>query len=107
MESGANTDTWYRIKARFKSLIDQYELRDLHFHSQMRTKEIEVQYHMARYDQQKKAAETEARKSNQLNSQVNTFHKTEMELRNQLNVYVEKFRQVSPRKLHLAPEGKG
>ncbi|KAH8200426.1 hypothetical protein TruAng_005389 [Truncatella angustata] len=82
------------IKARFKSLIDQYELRDLHFHSQMRTKEIEVQYHMARYDQQKKAAENEARKSSQLNSQVNTFHKTEMELRNQLNVYVEKFRQV-------------
>ncbi|KAH6655138.1 myosin-like coiled-coil protein-domain-containing protein [Truncatella angustata] len=81
------------IKARFKSLIDQYELRDLHFHSQMRTKEIEVQYHMARYDQQKKAAENEARKSSQLNSQVNTFHKTEMELRNQLNVYVEKFRQ--------------
>ncbi|KAI4594933.1 hypothetical protein KJ359_007456 [Pestalotiopsis sp. 9143b] len=81
------------IKARLKSLVDQYELRELHFHSHMRTKEIEVQYYMARYDQQKKAAETEARKSNQLNSQVNTFHKTEMELRNQLNVYVEKFRQ--------------
>lgn len=83
-----------RFKARFKSLIDQYELRELHFHSQMRTKEIEVQYHMARYDQQKKAAEAEATKSRQLNSQVLTFHKTETELRNQLNVYVEKFRQV-------------
>ncbi|KAK6219361.1 Ornithine decarboxylase [Pestalotiopsis sp. IQ-011] len=92
------------IKARFKSLVDQYELRELHFHSHMRTKEIEVQYYMARYDQQKKAAETEARKSNQLNSQVNTFHKTEMELRNQLNVYVEKFRQVSPRD---TPRAKG
>jgi hypothetical protein len=85
----------YRFKARFKSLIDQYELRELHFHSQMRTKEIEVQYHMARYDQQKKAAEAEATNSRQLNSQVLTFHKTETELRNQLNVYVEKFRQVS------------
>lgn len=64
-----------------------------------------MQYHMARYDQQKKAAENEARKSSQLNSQVNTFHKTEMELRNQLNVYVEKFRQVSPSS--LPPRAKG
>ncbi|KAI1089153.1 myosin-like coiled-coil protein-domain-containing protein [Rostrohypoxylon terebratum] len=64
------------FKARFKSLIDQYELRELHFHSAMRTKEIEVQWNMARYEQQKKTAETET------------------ELRNQLNVYVEKFKQV-------------
>ncbi|GAP84058.2 putative myosin-like coiled-coil protein [Rosellinia necatrix] len=63
------------FKSRFKSLIDQYELRELHFHSAMRTKEIEVQWNMARYEQQKKAVEAE-------------------ELRNQLNVYVEKFKQV-------------
>ncbi|KAI5924106.1 myosin-like coiled-coil protein-domain-containing protein [Camillea tinctor] len=82
------------FKARFKSLIDQYELRELHFHSAMRTKEIEVQWNMARYEQQKKAAEAEANRARQLNSQVLTFTKTETELRNQLNVYVEKFKQV-------------
>ncbi|KAI1505657.1 myosin-like coiled-coil protein-domain-containing protein [Biscogniauxia marginata] len=82
------------FKARFKSLIDQYELRELHFHSAMRTKEIEVQWNMARYEQQKKAAEAEASRARQLNSQVLTFTKTETELRNQLNVYVEKFKQV-------------
>lgn len=60
----------------------------------MRTKEIEVQWNMARYEEQKKAAEGEARRANQLNSQVLTFTKTETELRNQLNVYVEKFKQV-------------
>lgn len=84
----------YRFKARFKSLIDQYELRELHFHSAMRTKEIEVQWNMARYEQQKKTAEAEANRARQLNSQVLTFSKTETELRNQLNVYVEKFKQV-------------
>lgn len=88
------SDVVYRFKARFKSLIDQYELRELHFHSAMRTKEIEVQWNMARYEEQKKAAEGEARRANQLNSQVLTFTKTETELRNQLNVYVEKFKQV-------------
>ncbi|KAI5865611.1 myosin-like coiled-coil protein-domain-containing protein [Durotheca rogersii] len=82
------------FKARFKSLIDQYELRELHFHSAMRTKEIEVQWNMARYEQQKKTAEAEASRARQLNSQVLTFSKTETELRNQLNVYVEKFKQV-------------
>jgi len=90
-----------RFKARFKSLIDQYELRELHFHSAMRTKEIEVQWNMARYEQQKKTAEADAARARQLNSQVLTFTKTETELRNQLNVYVEKFKQV---RRALAPE---
>ncbi|KAI0471810.1 myosin-like coiled-coil protein-domain-containing protein [Xylariaceae sp. FL0804] len=82
------------FKARFKSFIDQYELRELYFHSAMRTKEMEVQWNMARYEQQKKAADSEASRARQLNSQVLTFTKTETELRNQLNVYVEKFKQV-------------
>jgi chromosome segregation ATPase len=85
----------YRFKNRFKSLIDQYDLRDLHFHSHMRNKEIEVQWNMARYEEQKKVAETETVRSRQLNSQVQTFSKTETELRNQLNVYVDKFKQAS------------
>lgn len=83
-----------RFKQRFKSLIDQYELRELHFHSLLRSKELEVQYNMARFDREKKAAEAEATRSRALNAQVLTFSKTETELRNQLNIYVEKFKQV-------------
>ncbi|KAL9948923.1 hypothetical protein ACHAP6_002196 [Verticillium nonalfalfae] len=82
------------FRNRFKSFIEQYELRELHFHSQMRTKELEVQYHMARYEREKKNAEAEAAKARQLQEQVRTFTKTETELRNQLNVYVDKFKQV-------------
>ncbi|KAI0445501.1 myosin-like coiled-coil protein-domain-containing protein [Xylaria telfairii] len=81
------------FRNRFKSMIEQYELRELHFHSAMRAKEIEVQWNMARYEQQKKAVETEGNRARQLNNQVLTFTKTETELRNQLNVYVEKFKQ--------------
>ncbi|KAK4113776.1 hypothetical protein N656DRAFT_706970 [Canariomyces notabilis] len=79
---------------RFKSFIDQYELRELHFHSQMRTKELEVQYNLARYEREKKNYEAELARSKQLNAQVQTFSKTEAELRQQLNVYVDKFKQV-------------
>ncbi|KAJ2904315.1 uncharacterized protein MKZ38_008374 [Zalerion maritima] len=82
------------FKTRMKSLIEQYELRELHFHSLMRTKELEVQVNMGRYEKEKKNAEAEANRARQLNAQVQTFSKTETELRNQLNVYVDKFKQV-------------
>ncbi|KAG8669473.1 hypothetical protein FPOAC1_008868 [Fusarium poae] len=82
------------FRVRFKSFIEQYELRELHFHSLMRTKELEVQYHMARYEREKKNAEAESTKARHLQGQVQAFTKTETELRNQLNVYVDKFKQV-------------
>jgi hypothetical protein len=53
-----------------------------------------VQYNMARFDRERKSAETEVARSRALNAQVLTFSKTETELRNQLNIYVEKFKQV-------------
>ncbi|WQF79581.1 Putative Taxilin family [Colletotrichum destructivum] len=87
-----SVDTLFRN--RFKSFIEQYELRELHFHSLMRTKELEVQYNMARYEREKKLAEAEATRARNLQNQVQTFTKTESELRNQLNVYVDKFKQV-------------
>lgn len=83
-----------RFRQKFKSLIDQYELRELHFHSLTRTKECEVQWNLARYDRQKKLADNEIARSRQLSSQVSTFSQTETELRSQLNIYVEKFKQV-------------
>ena len=60
----------------------------------MRTKELEVQYQLARAEREKKNYEAEVVRSRQLNSQVQTFSKTETELRQQLNVYVDKFKQV-------------
>ena len=60
----------------------------------MRTKELEVQYHLSRHEREKKNAETESSKARHLQAQVQAFTKTETELRNQLNVYVDKFKQV-------------
>lgn len=83
-----------RFRHKFKSFLEQYELRELHFHSLMRTKECEVQYTLARYEQQRKLADAEALRARTLNAQVSTFTQTETELRSQLNIYVEKFKQV-------------
>lgn len=82
------------FRQKFKSFIDQYELRELQFHSLLRTKELEIQYQMARNEQQRKQQEAESSKSHQLTRQVSTFSQTETELRTQLNIYVEKFKQV-------------
>ena len=60
----------------------------------LRTKELEVQFNMARYEQQKKVADQEASRSRAFSAQVSTFSQTESELRSQLNIYVEKFKQV-------------
>ncbi|KAL8672965.1 MAG: hypothetical protein Q9168_002598 [Polycauliona sp. 1 TL-2023] len=82
------------FRQKFKSFIEQYELRELHFQSLMRTKECEVQYNLARFERERKQAEIEQTKSRTLSAQVSTFTQTETELRSQLNVYVEKFKQV-------------
>jgi hypothetical protein len=84
-----------RFRAKFKSFIEQYELREIQFQSILRMKELEVQYQLARYENQRKAQEQDASKNKQLTSQVSTFSQTETELRSQLNIYVEKFKQVS------------
>ena len=91
-----DTDELFRQK--FKSFVEQYELRELHFQSILRTKDLEIQYQMARLVEQRKAQELESSKSHQLTRQVSTFSQTETELRSQLNIYVEKFKQVG---IHL------
>lgn len=74
--------------------MDQFDMRELHFHSLSRTKECDVQYNLARYEHQRKIAENEIARSRALSAQVSTFSQTETELRSQLNIYVEKFKQV-------------
>lgn len=90
----ANTQACFRFRQKFKSFTEQYELRELHFHALMRTKECEVQLSLLRAEDQRKRAEEEAKKSRTLNAQVSTFSQTETELRSQLNIYVEKFKQA-------------
>lgn len=85
------------FREKFKSFLEQYELREIQFQSLLRTKDLEIQYQIARHEALKKAQESELSKSHQLTRQVSTFSQTENELRSQLNIYVEKFKQVCVR----------
>lgn len=95
--SPGDTNSYPRFRQKFKSFVEQYELREIHFYSLLRTKEGEIQLSQARAEEHRKRAETETAKSRTLSAQVNTFSQTESELRSQLNIYVEKFKQASSR----------
>ncbi|PKC66673.1 hypothetical protein RhiirA1_364883 [Rhizophagus irregularis] len=82
------------LKDKFRSFLEQYELREKHFKSVVRSKDLELQLYEAKLQQQKQLTEQEMIKINSLKEQVETFTKTETELRKQLNVYVDKFKQV-------------
>jgi hypothetical protein len=70
-------------------------MREIQFHSLLRSKELEIQFHLAQQERLRKQQDAELNKSHQLTRQVSTFSQTENELRSQLNIYVEKFKQVS------------
>ena len=87
--------TFLRFRSKLKTYVDQYELREHHFHALLRTKEAENQLTIARMEDHRKRSEAEIARSRTLSTQVSTFSQTETELRNQLNIYVEKFKQAS------------
>ena len=86
--------TFARFRQKFKTFFDQYNLRELHMLSLLRTKETEIHHLVTRLEAQRKFADNEGARSRQLSAQVATFSQTETELRSQLNIYVEKFKQV-------------
>ncbi|RUS15291.1 myosin-like coiled-coil protein-domain-containing protein [Endogone sp. FLAS-F59071] len=83
-----------RLKEKFKSFLEQYELREKHFNCVVKSKDLELQLYDAKLEQQKQLTEQETMKAEALRQQIAAFAKTEAELRKQLNVYVDKFRQV-------------
>ncbi|KAL1895201.1 hypothetical protein Sste5346_005346 [Sporothrix stenoceras] len=83
------------FRERFKSMIDQYELRELHFHSLMRTKELEVQYNMARFERERKRAEAEVALSQRLQEQVAELSRSEAKMQAEMKLILEKIEQAN------------
>lgn len=102
---GMKLDEIFRHK--FASFCQQWEMREIQFISLTRIKDLEIAHHVQRYEQLKRAQESELSKSHQLTRQVSTFSQTENELRGQLNVYVEKFKQVSVDAIYTGCPGPG
>jgi hypothetical protein len=86
--------TLQSLRSKIKTIAEKFELREFHFKGLLRSKDAEIQSLTAKYEEQKRAAETEEKKSSALSGHVSTCNQTETELRSQLNIYVEKFKQV-------------
>ncbi|KAF2759332.1 hypothetical protein EJ05DRAFT_342841 [Pseudovirgaria hyperparasitica] len=54
------------FRQKFRSFIDQYEMREIQFASLLRTKDLEVEFLRAKFERQRKDQEMESNKSNQL-----------------------------------------
>ena len=78
-------------------------MRELMFKSVLRGKDLEIQCLMIKYEEQRRAADSETARGRALSAQVSTFSQTEAELRSQLNIYVEKFKQVGDLRLPSSP----
>lgn len=84
----------YRLRAKLKTITEQFDTREQHYKGLMRSKDSELQSLTSKYEEQRRTAENESARGRALSSQVSTFSHTEAELRSQLNIYVEKFKQV-------------
>ncbi|KAF9414268.1 hypothetical protein BGZ94_000447 [Podila epigama] len=82
------------LKKKLQGLNEQYVVREKHFNSVVKSKDLELRLAQAKLERQRQVAQQETAKVELLKSQLNTLTKTETELRKQLNVYVEKFKQV-------------
>ncbi|KAF9138211.1 hypothetical protein BG015_002461 [Linnemannia schmuckeri] len=82
------------LQEKLQGFIEQYDLREKHFSSVVKAKDLELQLAQAKLDRQKRASQEEIVKLDLLKSQLQESIKTEAELRKQLSVYVEKFKQV-------------
>nr|KAJ3422194.1 hypothetical protein HK105_000770 [Polyrhizophydium stewartii] len=92
------------LKERFRNFLEQYELRERHFLSIVKSKDLEFHICQAKCEQQRQKAEQEASKAKSLKIQMSSFVKTENELRKQLAVYIEKFRQMGKKTRNLEKE---
>ncbi|OKP00343.1 Alpha-taxilin [Penicillium subrubescens] len=82
------------LRAKLKTISEQFDTRELHYKSLLRSKDAEIQSLTSKYEEQRRTADNETARGRALSAQVSTFSHTEAELRSQLNIYVEKFKQV-------------
>ncbi|KAJ6080076.1 hypothetical protein N7467_009829 [Penicillium canescens] len=82
------------LRAKLKTISEQFDTRDLHYRGLLRSKDSEIQSLASKFEDQRRISEVENNRCRALTSQVSTFSHTEAELRSQLNIYVEKFKQV-------------
>ncbi|KAJ3187462.1 hypothetical protein HDU85_006750 [Gaertneriomyces sp. JEL0708] len=82
------------LKSKFKSFLEQYTLRERHYHSILKSRDLEIQLLEAKLQSCQSSIALVGAENAALKEQVSRARTVETELRGQLGIYVEKFRQV-------------
>lgn len=88
--SASNTDL-ETLKSKFKYFLEEYDVREQHFATMIKSKDLELSLLQAKLDQQTLLTEQANVSYSELQSH---YTNTETELRKQLALYVDKFKQV-------------
>jgi len=81
------------FREKLKSFAEQYQLREQHFDTQLKAKDLEMQLLEAKLKQQSEIATQETLRAQAYNEQITTLTAREKELSTQLAYYAEKFEQ--------------
>jgi len=85
------------LREKLKNFAEQYQIREKHFETQLKTKDLELQLLEAKVNQLTQIAAQEAVKAKSdiaaYKQQIASLTQTEEELRKQLALYAEKFEQ--------------
>lgn len=82
------------LREKFESFLEQYNLREKHFNSVLKAKDLELQLSQAKLTQQTQINEQQSSKYESIKEQFNSLSRSESDLKKQLATYVEKFKQV-------------
>ena len=91
MRRVSDTET---LKEKFYGFLEQYELREKHFNSVIKSKDLELKLAAAKLGQQLALNESASIELDQLKKQLSVSNSSEESLKDQLAHYVDKFRQV-------------
>eukprot|EP00160_Parvularia_atlantis_P003094 Unigene12576_Nuclearia_a/m.38197 Unigene12576_Nuclearia_a/g.38197 ORF Unigene12576_Nuclearia_a/g.38197 Unigene12576_Nuclearia_a/m.38197 type:complete len:436 (-) Unigene12576_Nuclearia_a:8-1315(-) len=82
------------MREQLRNIVEQYNLREQHFNSILRSKDLEVKLYEAKLVQQTEMAIQEHQRSIAFKQQHDLSIQRENELRQQLETYADKFEQV-------------
>lgn len=83
-----------KLKEKFYGFLEQYELREKHFNSVVKTKDLELKLYNAKLAQQTSLTENGISEIQALKCQLELATQSECSLKEQLSHYIEKFKAV-------------
>ena len=94
LEQAKRIEAHEKLREQFKTFLEQYEVREKHFDSLIKTKELEAQLAEAKLEQALKINEAQREKIETLESQSKQLVALELGMKDQILQYSEKYKII-------------